>query len=141
MSPPTLSARASSSPKSRSRSGRACASASSAARRAFRSSCWSATRNMREHKERHRIYLALLLSASLVQLVAITGIASAQITTDTPTQSELLRLPAAEQGIRLAEVVRRTQQNRKCARARTSLEKTFDDGAGGWLVRCEEGQD
>ena len=38
-------------------------------------------------------------------------------------------------------VVRRTQPNRKCARARTSLEKTFDDGPGGWLVQCDEGQD
>ena len=96
---------------------------------------------MREHSERRGIHLALLLSASLVQLVTLAGIASAQITTDTPTQSELLRLPAAEQSTRLAEVVRRTQQNRKCARARTSLEKTFNDGAGGWLVQCEEGQD
>lgn len=96
---------------------------------------------MREHRERRRIHLAFLLSASLVQLVTHSGIASAQFTTDTPTQSELLRLPAAEQSTRLAEVVRRTQQNRKCARARTSLEKTFNDGAGGWLVQCQEGQD
>jgi hypothetical protein len=96
---------------------------------------------MREHSERHGIHLALLLGASLAQLVTLAGIASAQITTETPTQSELLRLPEAEQSTRLAGVVRRTQQNRKCARARTSLERTFDNGAGGWLVQCEEGQD
>jgi tetratricopeptide (TPR) repeat protein len=95
---------------------------------------------MREHKRRCHNDLALLLAASLVCLLAVPEIAPAQFTTDTPTQSEVLKLPEAEQSTRLAEVVRRTQQNRKCARARASLEKTFDNGAG-WLVQCEEGQD
>jgi tetratricopeptide (TPR) repeat protein len=96
---------------------------------------------MRRHKRRGHNNLAFLLAASLVCLLALPGIASAQFTTDTPTQAELLKLPEAEQSTRLAEVVRRTQQNRKCARARVSLEKTVDNGPGGWLVQCEEGQD
>jgi tetratricopeptide (TPR) repeat protein len=95
---------------------------------------------MRKHKRRCTD-LAFLLAASLVCLLALPGIASAQFTTDTPTQSEVLKLPEAEQSTRLAEVVRRTQQDRKCARARVSLEKTLENGAGGWLVQCEEGQD
>jgi tetratricopeptide (TPR) repeat protein len=96
---------------------------------------------MREHKRRCHNHPAFLLASSLACLLALPGIASAQFTTDTPTQSEMLKLPEAEQSTRLAEVVRRTQQNRKCARARTSLEKTVDNGPGGWLVQCEEGQD
>jgi len=43
-----IKAKGSNLPRSRPRSGRACASASSAGPRASRSSCWSATRNMRE---------------------------------------------------------------------------------------------
>jgi tetratricopeptide (TPR) repeat protein len=96
---------------------------------------------MRKHKRRCHSDLAFLLAASLVCLLALPEIASAQFTTDTPTQSEVVKLPEAEQSTRLAEVVRRTQQNRKCARARVSLEKTVDNGPGGWLVQCEEGQD
>jgi tetratricopeptide (TPR) repeat protein len=96
---------------------------------------------MREHKRRCHNDLAFLLAASLVCLLAVPETASAQFTADTPTQSEVLKLPGAEQSTRLAEVVRRTQQNRKCARARVSLEKTSDNGTGGWLVQCEEGQD
>ena len=91
---------------------------------------------MRKHKRRYHSDLAFFL----VCLLALPGTASAQFTTDTPTQSELLKLPEAEQSARLAEVVRRTQENRKCARARVSLEK-LDKGAGGWLVQCQEGQD
>jgi tetratricopeptide (TPR) repeat protein len=96
---------------------------------------------MRKYKRPYRNYPAFLLAASLVCLLAVPDTASAQFTTDAPTQSEVLKLPGAEQSIRLAEVVRRTQQDRKCARAQVSLEKTFDNGAGGWLVQCEEGQD
>jgi tetratricopeptide (TPR) repeat protein len=96
---------------------------------------------MRERKRRCHSDPAFLLAASLACLLAGPEIASAQFTTDTPTQSEVLKLPEAEQSTRLAEVVRRTQQNRKCARARVSLEKTVDNGPGGWLVQCEEGQD
>jgi tetratricopeptide (TPR) repeat protein len=95
---------------------------------------------MPKHERRGHNNLAFVLAASLVWLFAAPEIASAQFTTDTPTQAELLKLPEAEQSTRLAEVVRRTQQNRKCARARVSLEK-LDKGAGGWLVQCEEGQD
>jgi tetratricopeptide (TPR) repeat protein len=96
---------------------------------------------MRKQKRRCRNDLAFLLAASLACLLALPEIASAQFTTDTPTQSEVLKLPGVEQSTRLAEVVRRTQQNRKCARAKVSLEKTSDNGTGGWLVQCEEGQD
>ena len=96
---------------------------------------------MREQKRRRHNDLAFLLAASLACLLARPEISSAQFTIDTPTQSEILKLPEAEQSTRLAEVVRRTQQNRKCARARVSLEKTVDNGPGGWLVQCEEGQD
>jgi tetratricopeptide (TPR) repeat protein len=96
---------------------------------------------MRKHKRRCHNDLAFLLAASLACLLVVPEIASAQFTTDTPTQSEILKLAEAEQSARLADVVRRTQQNRKCARARASLEKTFDNSAGGWLVQCEEGQD
>jgi tetratricopeptide (TPR) repeat protein len=96
---------------------------------------------MREHKRPYHNHLAFFLAVSLVCLLAVPEIASAQFTTDTPTQSEVLKLPGAEQSARLAEVVRRTQQNRKCVKARASLEKSFDNGPGGWLVQCEEGQD
>ena len=96
---------------------------------------------MRKHKRRCHNHLAFLLAAALACLLALPDIASAQFTTDTPTQSEVLKLPEVEQSTRLAEVVRRTQQNRKCAQAKVSLEKSFDDGTGGWLVQCEEGQD
>jgi hypothetical protein len=77
----------------------------------------------------------------LAGLLAAAQAASAQITTDAPTQSEVLKLPSAGQGAKLAEVVRRSSPTWKCSQARASLEKTFDDGMGGWLVQCEEGQD
>jgi tetratricopeptide (TPR) repeat protein len=75
-------------------------------------------------------------------LIAWPEAAPAQFfTTETPTQPELLQAPAATQGEKLAGVVRRTSLNRKCSSARVSLEKTFDNGSGAWLVQCEEGQD
>jgi tetratricopeptide (TPR) repeat protein len=87
-------------------------------------------------------------SLDLARAMAIGGgltlschIAHAQFVTDAPTQAEMLKLSAAQQSAQLADIVRRTPPNRRCAQARVSLEKTFNDGEGAWLVECEEGQD
>jgi tetratricopeptide (TPR) repeat protein len=53
----------------------------------------------------------------------------------------VLKLAPDQQSPRLAEVVRRTAENRKCSQARVSLDKALKDGEGAWLVQCEEGQD
>jgi tetratricopeptide (TPR) repeat protein len=41
----------------------------------------------------------------------------------------------------LAEVVRGAWKGRSCTSPKVSLEKTYNDGSGGWLVLCDEGQD
>jgi len=60
--------------------------------------------------------------------------------TDT-LQSDLVKKPAAEQSAILAEVIRRAWKGRSCTSPKVSLEKTYNDRGGGWLVSCEEGQD
>jgi tetratricopeptide (TPR) repeat protein len=77
------------------------------------------------------VLLALVWSGPLSAQVAPTDIA----------QSELVKKSAIEQSAILAEFVRTASKSRNCASAKASLEKTFDDRSGAWLVLCEEGQD
>jgi hypothetical protein len=80
--------------------------------------------------------LALLLIVSLPG-----GSASAQMGSIDPAQSDLVKKPPAEQSAILAEAVRGAWKGRTCTSPKVSLEKTYNDGGGGWLVLCDEGQD
>lgn len=57
------------------------------------------------------------------------------------SQSELVKKSSSEQAGLLAGTVRGSSPNWKCSQAVASLEKSYPDGSGGWLVRCDEGQD
>jgi tetratricopeptide (TPR) repeat protein len=94
---------------------------------------------------RHQFSLgcvALAFHAMLI-LVAFGALqkANAQITIVDSSQSDLIQRSASEQAEILAAVVRKSEQNRKCARATASLEQSYDNRSGGWLVLCEEGSD
>jgi tetratricopeptide (TPR) repeat protein len=84
---------------------------------------------------------ALFLLALLPGAFVWSGIASAQMATIDTLQSVLVKKPVAEQSAILAEVIRGAWKGRNCASPKVSLEKTYNDGGGGWLVLCEEGQD
>jgi tetratricopeptide (TPR) repeat protein len=56
-------------------------------------------------------------------------------------QSDLVKKPVAEQTVILADVIRGARKGRNCSSPKVSLEKTYNDRGGGWLVSCEEGQD
>jgi tetratricopeptide (TPR) repeat protein len=74
-------------------------------------------------------------------VLASSGTASAQmVSIDTP-QSDLAKKPRAEQSAILADVIRGAWKGRNCGSPKVSLEKTYTDRGGGWLVSCEEGQD
>ena len=55
-------------------------------------------------------------------------------------QSDLVKKPAVEQAASLAALIRGAWKGHKCANAQVSLEKTYNDRSGGWLVLCDEGR-
>jgi tetratricopeptide (TPR) repeat protein len=81
-----------------------------------------------------------MLLALLLIVFLMCGSASAQMGSIDMAQSDLVKKPAAEQAAILAEVVR-AWKGRSCTSPKVSLEKTYNDGGGGWLVLCDEGQD
>ena len=93
-------------------------------RRASASSSWSVVA---------RIACLLLCSSA--------NFASAQITIVDTSQALLRSEPKTVQAKKLEEIVQRAWKGRACTQATISLEKTFKEQAGGWLVRCAEGQD
>jgi hypothetical protein len=81
-----------------------------------------------------------MLLALLLIVFLVCGSASAQMGSIDMAQSDLVKKPAAEQAAILAEVVRGAWEGRSCTSPKVSLEKTYNDGGGGWLVLCNEGQ-
>lgn len=66
----------------------------------------------------------------------ITCESAAQTAKTDLTQSALAAKSPADQATALNELVRSAWKDRKCAQASVSLEKTYDNGNGGWLVNC-----
>jgi tetratricopeptide (TPR) repeat protein len=85
--------------------------------------------------------LARLVSALLLIVPVLCGPASAQMAIIDTLQSDLLKKPAPKQSTILADAVRGAWKGRSCTSAKVSLEKTYDNRSGGWLVLCSEGQD
>jgi tetratricopeptide (TPR) repeat protein len=83
----------------------------------------------------------ILLLSFVLAMLASSGTALAQtVSIDTP-QSDLVKKPAAEQSAILADVIHGAWKGRNCSSPKVSLEKTYNDRGGGWLVSCGEGQD
>ena len=82
-----------------------------------------------------------MLLALLLIVFLGCGSASAQMGSIDMAQSDLVKKPAAEQSAILGEVIRGAWKGRSCTSPKVSLEKTYNDGGGGWLVLCDEGQD
>ena len=83
----------------------------------------------------------LTLLALFLIVLLVGGSASAETGSIDIAQSELVKKPASEQAAILAEPVRGVSKGRSCTSPKVSLEKTANDGGGGWLVSCDEGQD
>jgi tetratricopeptide (TPR) repeat protein len=88
-------------------------------------------------------YLVPFLPLLLLLMIEPSRPASAQVgmTMTDIVQSDLLKKPTFEQSTILAEAVRRAWKGRSCTLPKVSLEKTYSDQGGGWLVLCDEGQD
>jgi tetratricopeptide (TPR) repeat protein len=82
---------------------------------------------------------ALLLL--LLGMLAPPGMASAQMAPSDVLQSDLVKKPTVEQSAILAEAIRGAWKGRKCTSPKVSLENTYKERSGGWLVSCEDGQD
>jgi tetratricopeptide (TPR) repeat protein len=89
---------------------------------------------------RSAINRTLLLSLVLGML-ASSHTSSAQMVSIDTLQSDLVKKPVTEQSAILADVIRGAWKGRNCGSPKVSLEKTYNDRGGGWLVSCEEGQD
>lgn len=82
------------------------------------------------------------LASSMVLLALVwSGPLTAQVAPTDIAQSDLVKKSVIEQSTILAGFVRTAFAGRACAHAQVSLEKTYPDRGGGWLVLCEEGQD
>lgn len=79
--------------------------------------------------------------ALFLAIVAGSGSSFAEIVIVKTPQSDLVRRSSAEQGALLANIVHESAPSWKCGQAQASLEKTYKEGSGGWLVQCAEGQD
>ena len=90
---------------------------------------------------RSAINRTLLLLSLLPGVLASSGTASAQMVSIDTRQSDLVKKPAAEQSAILADVIRGAWKGRNCSSPKVSLEKTYNDRGGGWLVSCKEGLD
>jgi tetratricopeptide (TPR) repeat protein len=77
--------------------------------------------------------------ALFLAIVAGSGSSFAEIVIVKTPQSDLVRRSSVEQGALLANIVHAASW--KCGQAQASLEKTYKEGSGGWLVQCAEGQD
>jgi tetratricopeptide (TPR) repeat protein len=87
------------------------------------------------------IHLTRLASSMVLLVLVWSGPLSAEVAPTDIAQSELIKKSAIERSAILAAFVRTASKSRNCASAKASLEKTFDDRSGAWLVLCEEGQD
>jgi hypothetical protein len=83
----------------------------------------------------------LFFVSVLLLTVPGPGVATAQMAKIDIAQSDLVKKSPVEQSAILAEVIRAAWKGRTCTGAKVSLEKTYDDRSGGWLVLCDEGQD
>ena len=90
---------------------------------------------------RSAINRTLLLLSLLLGMLASSGTAAAQMVSIDTRQSDLVKKPAAEQSAILADVIRGAWKGRNCSSPKVSLEKTYNDRGGGWLVSCKEGLD
>jgi tetratricopeptide (TPR) repeat protein len=93
---------------------------------------------------RPAINRSLPLLSLLLGMLASPGIVSAQKPGMAPSdilQSDLVKKPAVEQSAILAEAVRGAWKGRNCTSPKVSLENTYKERSGGWLVSCEDGQD
>jgi tetratricopeptide (TPR) repeat protein len=90
---------------------------------------------------RPAINRSLPLLLLLLGMVASPGIASAQMAPSDILQSDLVKKQEVEQSAILAEAIRGAWKGRKCTNPKVSLEKTYNERGGGWLVSCEDGQD
>jgi tetratricopeptide (TPR) repeat protein len=86
-------------------------------------------------------YLGLLAVSALLIAVAPVRPAAAQMGPIGILQSDVVGKSAAEQSAILAEAVRTAWKGRNCGGPKVSLEKTYNDRGGGWLILCSEGQD
>jgi tetratricopeptide (TPR) repeat protein len=89
-------------------------------------------------------FRVLLVAAHMLLLSVVAGMfnsVSAQFMIVDSSQSDLVKRPANEQAEILAGIVRGAGRNWACTHATASLERTYDEGSGGWLVVCDEGRD
>jgi tetratricopeptide (TPR) repeat protein len=112
----------------------------------MRSSSGSAPSTKGRHCRRTRragfILPALLLIGCLPLVIgASSWPASAQFASIDIAQPDLVKKSAAEQSATLAEAVRAGWHGRNCGNPKVSLEKTYQEGGGGWLVLCDQGED
>ena len=82
-----------------------------------------------------------ILASCLSVLMMVPQAALAQIVPVNTVQPELVKRSQSDQAGLLAGIVRKSSKDRACAQATASLEKTYDNGSGGWLVSCAENQD
>ena len=87
-----------------------------------------------------RTAMSLILMSVCAAIMSSTA-ALAQIAKTNTTQRILIEKPANEKVAMLAEIVRKAWPARKCSPASASLEKTSDNGDGGWLVTCDDEYD
>ena len=83
------------------------------------------------------------LATAAMFCVTVIGVAHAQIDLNFPvSQTGLLHQPPSDQSRILAEAILKAAPNRDgCSNPQASLRKTFQEGSGGWLVRCSDKND
>lgn len=92
--------------------------------------------------ERCRIAASeILLSSLLLIVLAWAAPASGQMAVIDLSQSDLTKVSPDAQAAILTAGIAAAWKDNKCTGAKVSLEKTFTDKAGGWLVQCREGKD
>ncbi len=74
-------------------------------------------------------------------LLAECEIVSAQFVVADTAQPDLIKKSKSDQALILAGIVEKAHEGRKCSHANVSLENSYKDGGGAWLVLCDEGQD
>jgi tetratricopeptide (TPR) repeat protein len=87
------------------------------------------------------VHLTRLASSMVLLVLVWSGPLTAQVVPTDIAQSDLVKKSVIEQSTILAGFVRTAFVGHDCASAKVSLEKSYSDRSGGWLVLCEEGQD